>query len=192
MSHSGLCCTGFNVVCCCAGERVAGKLSLRIQQLDVMCAPAHPASWTAKFICVASASASFLVLPCPPMTCPLLHWCRATVSDGSRVTARGRCRALVAFKVVDPVNDRCSGAAHRCDTKTKDNVFVQIVVSVQYQVRSLRTQHAGMAVHTVSTGTRCSPLCMRSCIAICSAALITQPHLLAFTAPSMSRWRNHP
>jgi len=48
---------GFNVVCCCLGQRVAGKLSLRIQQLDVV-----------------------------------------------------------------------------CDTKTKDNVFVQIVVSVQYQV----------------------------------------------------------
>ena len=28
------------MVCCCAGERVAGKLSLRIQQLDVMCAKA--------------------------------------------------------------------------------------------------------------------------------------------------------
>lgn len=48
---------GFNVVCCCTGQRVAGVLSLRIQQLDVV-----------------------------------------------------------------------------CDTKTKDNVFVQIVVSVQYQV----------------------------------------------------------
>lgn len=48
---------GFNVVCCCTGERVAGGLSMRIQQLDV-----------------------------------------------------------------------------RCETKTKDNVFVDVVVSVQYQV----------------------------------------------------------
>ena len=38
------------MVCCCVGERVAGKLSLRIQQLDVMCAtlhlhtPAHPSA----------------------------------------------------------------------------------------------------------------------------------------------------
>ena len=29
----------------------------------------------------------------------------------------------------------------RCDTKTKDNVFVQIVVSVQYQVRRLLRTH---------------------------------------------------
>lgn len=48
---------GFNCVCCCIGEQVAGGLSLRIQQLDV-----------------------------------------------------------------------------RCETKTKDNVFVDVVVSVQYQV----------------------------------------------------------
>ncbi|KAK9808140.1 hypothetical protein WJX73_001299 [Symbiochloris irregularis] len=48
---------GFNCVCCCIGEAVAGTLSLRIQQLDV-----------------------------------------------------------------------------RCETKTKDNVFVNVVVSVQYQV----------------------------------------------------------
>ncbi|KAK9918229.1 hypothetical protein WJX75_002408 [Coccomyxa subellipsoidea] len=48
---------GFNCVCCCLGESVAGSLSLRIQQLDV-----------------------------------------------------------------------------RCETKTKDNVFVNVVVSVQYQV----------------------------------------------------------
>ena len=26
---------GFNCVCCCIGEKVAGGLSLRIQQLDV-------------------------------------------------------------------------------------------------------------------------------------------------------------
>lgn len=48
---------GFNCVCCCIGDAVAGKVSLRVQQLDV-----------------------------------------------------------------------------QCDTKTKDNVFVQILVSVQYQV----------------------------------------------------------
>ncbi|CAL8463935.1 g3470 [Coccomyxa elongata] len=48
---------GYNCVCCCVGESVAGSLSLRVQQLDV-----------------------------------------------------------------------------RCETKTKDNVFVNVVVSVQYQV----------------------------------------------------------
>ncbi|BDA49038.1 Hypersensitive-induced response protein 1 [Coccomyxa sp. Obi] len=48
---------GYNCVCCCLGESVAGSLSLRVQQLDV-----------------------------------------------------------------------------RCETKTKDNVFVNVVVSVQYQV----------------------------------------------------------
>ena len=53
--------TGFNTVCCLLGQRSAGKVSLRVQQLDVA-----------------------------------------------------------------------------CETKSRDNVFVQIVVSVQYQARSLR------------------------------------------------------
>ena len=50
---------GFNSVCCLLGQRSAGKVSLRVQQLDVA-----------------------------------------------------------------------------CETKSRDNVFVQIVVSVQYQVRA--------------------------------------------------------
>jgi hypothetical protein len=28
---------GFNCVCCCIGEAVAGGMSLRVQQLDVRC-----------------------------------------------------------------------------------------------------------------------------------------------------------
>jgi len=46
---------GFNMVCCCIGERVAGKLSLRIQQLDVMC--------VTLYLCTRSSYSSIIAHP---------------------------------------------------------------------------------------------------------------------------------